>query len=385
MIERLISRLPSRLANKASAAILTGVIATGAVGGIVGYNLHGDPQPIIPASAKTPEAEINLNGLLNSILSSEPFTAERRSKEHKYFAEVLLNPTLSKIDRGLWVTSDPDIRIYLLNERYALRQKGLEGLKPLPDEMAQWIKDQGINLETLAIARDNYARSLNYAQQLIDQGTLRDDKLDDDKKITADEALMNPGGMAKLIAFETGGTKKFVKGGSAYGFSNIGEGLALDEINDKPDAFPNAKTALKELVEQVSKDTGLAFSPDKIQGSLRGNPDFNLSGGAISIQFMPDRALAIYKLVKEHVKENGKQVLLNIFDINDATVMGWIYLARHEATSGGFRYGYWKGHPSDIKAALAKWNPFQFQIDTIYDAAVDYYGRFIDGKPPGTF
>lgn len=381
-MREIISRLPSKLANRTTATVLTSVITAGTVGGFIGYNLHEEPQPT-SANTKTTEAEVNLNGLLNSILSSDPFTPERRSKELKYFAEVLLNPTLSKIDRGLWVTSDADIRIYLLNERYALRQKGAEDLKPIPAEMLQWIKDQGIYPETLGIARDNYSRALDYVQQLIDKGVLRDDA----KKITADEALMNPGGMTELIAFETGGTKKFVKGGSAYGFSNIGEGLALEEINDKADAFPKAKSALKELSEQVSKDTGLSFSAEKIQGSLRGDPDFNLSGGAISIQFMPDRALEIYKLVRENVKDKktGKPVSLNVFDPNDATTMGWIYLARYENTSGGARYGYWKGHPQDIKAALAKWNPFQFQIDTIYNAAVDYYSKFVNGKPEGTY
>lgn len=100
---------------------------------------------------------------------------------------------------------------------------------------------------------------------------------------------------------------------------------------------------------------------------------------------MPDRALEIYNLVKDHVKENGKPVLLNIFDVNDATVMGWIYLAREQNTSGGIRYGYWKGHEEDIRAALAKWNPYAPQIEAIYGAAVDYYEKFISGKPSGTY
>lgn len=389
MLEQLRSHLPSKkdILNKTTAFVLTGVITSGAVGGFIGYRLRGYVEPLTSPTNSSTEAKVDLSGLLNSILKATPHTKERRSLEFKYLVEVLENPTLSKIDRGLWMTSDPDIRIYLLNERYALRQKGLEGLKPISDDRLQWIKDQGIHPETLGIAYDNYSKALEIAQQLINKGVLRDDKLDDEKKITADETLINPGGMAQLIAFETGGTKKFIKGGSAYGFSNIGEGLSINEINDSRDAFPNAKSALKELCELTSINTGLNFVPENIPGSLRGNPNFNLSGGAISIQFMPDRALSIYKLVKEKAvdKRTGKPILLNIFDVGDATVMGYIFLARHEITSDGIRYGYWKGHPSDIKAALVKWNPFSFQIETIYNAAVDYYSKFIDGKPQGTY
>ncbi len=349
------------------------------------------PRPVDDEKGKQESVqiikEVSLDQIAQSILSVSPHTNQRRAKEFQYLSRILENPKLSEIDKGLWITSDPDIRIYLLNERYALRQKGLEGLKPIPTDKLQWIRNMGIHPETLGIAYDNYSRALDIVQQLRDKGILRDDKLDDEKKITADEALINPGGMAQLIAFETGGTKKFLRGGSAYGFSNIGEGLSLDEINDDRDAFPKAKSALRELLKLTSSDAGLNFIPENIPGSLRGDPNFNLSGGAISIQFMPDRALGIYKLVKENAidKKTGKPFLLNIFDVNDATVMGYVFLARHEITSDGIRYGYWKGHPSDIKAALAKWNPFQFQIDTIYDAAIDYYAKFISEKPQGTY
>lgn len=369
----------------------TSLFLAGAATGIL-LNTPDNPSRINKTEEKILLANKEIN--LQEILDIPPFTNQRIGLEYQYLVEVLKNPTLDKIDKGLQVSTDLFVRSSLLDVRYNLRKEKSAGLSEIPQDKLNWISEQRIHPEILGICLDNYERAKKIIQQLIESKRLRDDGI----QVTADEAMINPGGMASLIATETA-EPRFM--GSRYAFTYIGEGLSINELNTgNPNAFPSGIKDLETLCKEVSRDTGLTFSADKIAGSKwpekkkileeeskkeeskRLKPDelkkkldsLTTSGGAISIQFMPNNALKIYNLVKEVTGQK-----LNVFDVNDATVMAWVYLALHEKSYP--RYGYRRNFPIEIKLALEKWNPKGDQIDEIYEAAVDYYNTFIgNGK-----
>lgn len=367
-------------------------------GGVVNRAFGNLTQtPDSPAALNTLPPKEKPERLINQILSTSPFTDERKGLENQYFGEIVVNPTVEEIDKGLWVSTDLFVRSQLLDARYELRKRSI--LPEIPQDKNDWSFSQKIHPEILGICLDNYARAKGIIQKLIDSKRLRDDEVE----VTADEAMINPGGMASLIATETA-EPRFM--GSRYAFTFIGEGLSVNELNTgNPNAFPTGIKDLETLCKEISENTGFTFFADKIVGSVwpdkkrileeeakkkeseRLTPEelkakldsLTTSGGAISIQFMPNNALKIYNLVRDNVKDDsGKPIELNVFDVNDATVMAWVYLARHERVGDDFRYGYRRNQEIEIKLALAKWNPNPPQIEEIYETAVNYYNKFLN-------
>lgn len=335
-----------------------------------------EPQAAGQNGAPTPEP-ITPEKLLTKILTLPANTEERNSKEQEYLGLITENATLSDVTKGLWVTAEPLVRGSLIDKRYDLRKKKVKTLGEIPQDKANWTRTI-VHPEVLGTCLDVYPIAKKIIGELNKTGMLRNDVSSD---IDPDELMINPGGMAKLIETETGGV---LFNGTRYGFSFIGSGLAMENINDSPNAFPNAKPALKELCKRIFNMTGLLFVPENIPGSVRGSGD--LSGGAISIQFMPDRALNEDDLIKSVLGRS-----LNIFDPTDATLMAWVYLAHDLSDPGSaknlsdprWRPGYLKGDESRIYGALRKWNPKQAQMDDIYYVAKNYYDWFIgSGKYP---
>ena len=218
-----------------------------------------------------------------------------------------------------------------------------------------------IHPEILGICLDAYPKALKIIEELMVKEKIRKDQ------IPAEDVMINPGGIARLIDYETGDFHHF----SRYAFTNVGEGIAIEQFKGDENELKRMVAALTALSLQISADTSLKFDPNRIVGSVPGNPEDG--GGAISIQFMPDNALAIYNLVKNNTREQHK---LNVFDPSDSAIMAWIFLAIK---------GYWRNHELDIRDSLRRWNDSNVQIDTIYNTAVNYYNNFIRGKPEGTY
>ncbi len=193
--------------------------------------------------------------------------------------------------------------------------------------------------------------------------------------------MLNPGGMAKLIHYETGDVHHF----SPYAFTNVGDGVAIKQINTA--IFPTGITDLEKLCDIVYIQTGLDFKAENIPGSLWQNPkNPGESGGAIpQIELMPSNALKYYKLVKE---TTGKE--LNPFDLKGAITLAWVFLAHQEKVGKDahgnylYRVGYRRDSIVDQQNALLKWN-FDRKIFSVLDTAINYYTKFIMNKPEGTY
>lgn len=317
----------------------------------------------------------NPTKLLNEILAAPLFTPERTRLELRYLGEVIgKSPTLQNIDRGFMVVADSSLRAKLLEQRWILRKEGKEGLKALPEDKIKWAKEQGIHPEILALCHDVYEETrdeiflpLNKAGRLRDDGVVfKEDNLD--------EPMINPGGMARLIHYETGDIHHF----SPYAFTNIGDGLVVEQLN--LGIFPSGISDLAELSEIVNKKTGLNFNPKNIPGSIWQNPENKgESGGAIPpIQLMPSNALKFYKLVKDVAG-----IELNPFDLKDAIKLAWVFLARHEFVGKDirgnnlYRVGYRRGIEQDQINSLFKWNEDE-EILIVFRVARRYFNKFLD-------
>lgn len=328
------------------------------------------PRPT-PTPTSTPDVTIKkektMDELLQEILNIRPFTDERVLREHEYVGRIENNPTLQDIDRGFWVATDPLVRASLLDLRWELRKKGYEKLAKIPEDKKGWVLSQNVHPEDLGISTDAYSRALKIMATLNENGKLRFDR----KFEYPEEGMINPGGMAMLIDRETGGTS-FLN--VRYGFSHIGQGIALDEINEEE--FPGGKAAVFELAKIVSRKTGLNIVAENIVGSKKGNAK---SGGATGpIEFMPPNSVKYKNFILANTGED-----LNPFDLTDATTMAYVFLGHHERVENGVRYGYWRGHPEDIEAALAKWFGDYTHARSIRLKAEDFYATFIgSGKYP---
>ncbi len=372
MIDRLRGKLTRRELFSIGIRIAP-IAAAGFAGFAAGLNCEPKAQPIVQGSGEKVQA-LDPERLLNPILAETPFTNRRLSMEHQYLSEVLKDPTLQRIDRGFWVISDPSIRAKLLDQRWTLRKEGKEGLEPLPEGKIKWAREQGIHPEILALCDDMY----DYTKEklilpLNKAGRLRDDGIVF-KEDNLDEPLINPGGMARLIHYETGDVHHFSK----YAFTNIGDGLVVEQLNLA--VFPSGLTDLEELCNIVNKQTGLNFTPKNIPGSLWQNPENKReSGGAIPpIQLMPPNALKYYRLIKEVTG-----IELNPFDLKDAIKIAWIFLARHESVGKDirgnnlYRIGYRRGVEPDQINSLFKWNEDE-DILVVLRIARLYFNKFLD-------
>lgn len=364
--------------NKTTAFVLTGVLASGAAGGWIGYRLRGDAEPVTN-SANATEVQKTLDELLQEILDISPFlrphvgNPERIRKENEYAGKVSQNPTLSDIDRGFWVLTHQPARAELLELRYNLRLEGTEKkLNPIPEEMLEWARAQRIHPEVLGICRDNYERARDEVlKKMIDAKKLRDDTT----SVTAEESMINAGGLAMLITMETG---PFNFLGESYGFSNIGQDIAINQMFGG--GAENDRLALEKISDTFLKKTKLRLNPKYIVGSVKGDDDE--SGGAVATQFRPQNADKHEKLIESVTGE-----ILNVFDVNDAVVMIWEFIARHEYVgkdiygNDAYRVGYRKGVPKDITNAIVKWyGAAGVPASKTEAAAYDFYNKFLDPK-----
>lgn len=357
-------------------------------------------QPKKVESISPPEKVLTPTDLLNEILSFPLRSAERIQKETEYVNRIRqstnLEPTakLKLIDSGFWVLSDINQRAYLLDLRYQQRGESNSGLSKLSSEQLKWAKETRIHPEVLGLCLDTEKKARDIIARLISLDGGKIDKFRPDLvrlqefnhpkavslgSVMISDMMINPGGMARLVCYETGlargkeDAEGFLFNNFVYGFSFIGGKQAVTEIN--PEAFPTAIPALRELCELLKINTGLNFIPENIPGSEWRDKHINISGGAIGLQFMPSKALEIYYLLE---KVNYK---FNPFDLESALIGAWVFLARGELIGNNeVRFGYLKGHADKIKGAIAKWNPLADQINKIYNAAVDYYNKIIE--PP---
>lgn len=335
------------------------------LGGFIGATL----ARLTPSRSQTPteatEIEENKLSGLNAILALPLNTDERLVAEVNYAGKT---KALEDIDRGLWVLSRKEPRAALMEKRAQLRLIGHPNLTPLSSQQIEWAKSKRIHPEVLGVCIDAYPLAKDVVAKLTP--VLRPDLKED---ISPDQLMINPGGMAMLICTETGFKLDPFKEGDSYrGFVSIGARPAVEEINTEPNAFPQGIEALTELCAILSRNTGLNFNPTNIPGSIRGNPDMNLSGGAIGLQFMPGKALELYEIIGK----TGEK--FNPFDLTSSLVGAWVYLARQQVFPGGvIRYGYQRNNPEAIKKAIEKWNPYRSQIEIILETAYDYYDRFL--------
>lgn len=350
------------------------ILGAFAAGSVLNRVLGPSTQtPDSPTAINTAPVKDNPDRLLNPILAETPFTNQRLSLESQYVSEVLKNPTLQGIDHGLWVISDSDERKKLLVQRWELRKTGKEGLSPLPADKIAWAASHNIHPEILGIASDAYSVAQVIIDELMKKGKIRKDQ------IPAEDAMINDGGMAELIDYETGDLHHF----SRYAFTNIGEGLAFEETNIN--RFPQGIEDIKRMCANASKDTGYNFIYTNVVGSIwpekqaimkndKLTPDqkketiakLTTSGGAVANQILPPNVNMIYDVVRNNTE---KGIKLNIFDPTQSVVIAWVLLAI---------YGYWRNHPEDIRDALWSWNQNPDQVNEVYDVAVKYYNKFLN-------
>lgn len=368
-----------------------------------GKNVQPTPTPTTkPATATaTPEKAVNPESLediplLNWILSMPPNDTRRKEAEAVFANRA---KTLEQVDRGLWALANPQERGKLLSQRYGLRQnstdpKVREKLTKLDPDLIAWAKKEGVPREVLGICLDTYKIAERVIQKLIDKSIqdFRPDLFEENrftnlpedireevqaikdnpdkkpkeimKNINAGRLMMNKGGMAMLMNYETGG------------FVNIGNGIALEEL--KATYSQNAQEQLQKIAERTSKITGLNYVAANIPGSVW-TPG-NVSGGAIGPQFMPGAVLEMMDLF-ESVEET-----LNIFHPSWAVIASWVFLARSQYVGKGkkgenlYREGYLRGR-EDFAAiirefTLGKWNPNENQIKTVIGTANSYSNKY---------
>lgn len=324
-----------------------------------------------------PPSEVADKALLNEILAASLGSRQRRKLEKTY---VDAASTLAQIDAGFLALVTRNYRMELLDKRHDLRLGRHPGLPQLPQEIVSFVENYEVSYnsiphhihpEVVAISRDVYPKAREVIERLKPQ--LRPDMTPLALlRLASDDLMINPFGMAVLACYETPSAHTGYS--DLYGFTYIGAAPALSQIN--PGAFPHAPQALEDLAFWLSQESGLSYKAENIPGSYRGDPTVNLSGGAIGLQFMPDKAVELHRLLR------SVGVKFNPFDIESSLIAAWVFLARREHLSDNLiREGYMRNDDNQIRSALAKWNPYPSQINTVYNAAVAYYSDNMVGKP----
>jgi hypothetical protein len=319
------------------------------------------------SEARILKPEVRLSNLehINAILGM-PLRSEKRAlAEHDLVANA---KSLEQIDKAFWAVTLKQLRAILLSKRWELRESGdyPTELPKLSDDHKAWAAIREMHPEVLALCHDTYQDAKNIIHKLRKE--LRPDLPD---SIPTEELMINPGGMARLVCYETG--PYVLTDDKMHGFSYMGEVPAIDEINDE--AFPTAKDALRRVVNKVNSQFGTKYIPENIPGSPRGNKSVNLSGGAITaVQMMPNHVDVLGDLFAR-INEP-----FHPWDLKSSLKASWIFIARREDVSGGVRHGYRKGKPQEMAWAIEKWNPHEDQINKILAAANDYWDAFLDPK-----
>ncbi len=335
------------------------------------------PTMEIPKHSETVEKDAG-DILLNNILSQKAGSREREVSEVNYLNFLSKNLSKDRIDKGLWVISNIKLRHDLIALRYQLRPLDQKDLLNKNSDLMKWYQNNSIHPEILGICLDSYPKARKVLQDIQTafkkeggnfnfEGTFLY-SLDLNENIQ--NMMINPGGMATLVARETSG------------FTNIGSGEAVLQINTDTEAFPTAVEDLRKLCQKLEGDTGLEFSKNfnHVPGSQRGDISKNLSGGAIGLQFMPNQALALYEIMQ---KAGYK---FNPFDPTSAVIGAWVFLAL-EKQGLGFKgsiltttHSYTVGESSQVehyrKEALASWNNSATEIDSVLIAANEFFAKF---------
>lgn len=352
-------------------------------------NQASNPLVPIPADQPINELEVRNNIFkqkLNEILSMS--LDDKRGTAESEFTERNCN-FLTEIDQALAVITHPAVRTKLLLKRYDLRQKGLEGLTPLSEPLIAWSVEQNLHPEILGLCLDVFPKAQEIINHLYAKGNgaFRPDLESKIKEgsfppnllpqLNAFQFMINAGGLAKLIWTETGSEVPFVFNGKTeyvgLGLVNIGQTPAINNFN--PKYFPEYIKDLQSIIDSVNEKTGLRYQINNIPGSQASSSD--ISGGAVSTQMMPN-------VIKKIEDLSG---YLNPFDIKDAVLMSWIFLAMGEKVSNDkYRFGYLKDIAQALqpdvcarirKAALTKWNPSETQVGKILQAAESYYDQIV--------
>lgn len=384
-------RHPHRLEVKStrrsfvSQAVVTGALSLLA-GGIVertvkpfgSKNKKQKTASTEPLPPQVREQVIDRHAEINKILSVVPYVKAEVTNSETGEIELadVFNPdraileqnfvdsahSLEDIDQALSVVVDMDYRARLRDKRYAIRQEGSSRLTPLSETQTLWADQYGIHPEVLGTCIDAYTRARAIVEKLGNARLRVENQFD-----TPDQVLINPGGMAKLMEWET------------TGYINAGGGLAMELINREE--FPGAPEALMSLCEKTSRDTGYSYDAANIAGSVA-RTEGDISGGAIGPQFMPNNALRMYDLCRI----GGES--LNMFNPEDGTVAAYVFLALEEKVdpSGGgskvnnLRFGYMRGEEYEQNRidALEKWNNDKDEINAVLGSANSYYDTFLD-------
>lgn len=329
------------------------------------------PIPLTPQESPTPQEYREFNrDLLNKILASSFGSDERYKLENQY---VLTVQTLKQVDMGLITISDPELRKDLISLRYKLREKGTPGLRQLTKEELNWSKENKIHPEVLGIATDQYFEAKKMLEEYMkrvgrDQflKQFRPDLLNEVKEgrltktqldaITVDDMLINPGGAAALIDFETAG------------LINTGAQPAYDQLS------PREQGIFTEIIGDISEETGLNIDPKNVPGS---------EAGASGLQFMPETTSRLRQTFRKLFSFN-----FNHLDPRSAIKGIYLMLAQGEEVidskgNPGFRHGYAKGAIFEKfrKFAILKWNQLQEELDAILKGAISYYNQIIALNP----
>lgn len=366
-VSRVVTR---RSVNKA----FLGAIGASVLGGIF-KNLNNETEAVesvqhqeVPSIQQTQEAQqietrehVQTVEQLNQILNMELLVYERNIQEQKFAEEVRI---LEDIDLGLSVCADMSARAILMQKRNELREMGHEGMIRLTEEQKKFCREEDVSEEVLGMCLDVYDQAKVIIHNI--QPKIRDDE---EGRLTDPENLMiNAGGMAKLIMEETSG------------FINVGQAKAVTQLfiydatlgKDIPDE--NNKNNLQKLCELASSNSELKYNFENVPGSERGDISVNSSGGAVGIQFMPDRALEYYnKIVVEGGFDPKKEG--NVFNPLQSIKMAWAFIACHEKVApgpDGYRWGYMRGNAEAIDLAIRKWNNLESEVNAIKNAIEEY-------------
>jgi hypothetical protein len=330
-----------------------GALAAVGVGGIFGLTKDDAKEKPLFDTKEIIETPLSR---LNTIADIDLFSGPRNHKEMEYAQNA---QSIEEVDLGLMVCGKREVREVLLAKRAECRAQNPE-MTQLNDIQRLFCDQHGISEEVLAMCLDGY----DHAMKVIDslKLSLREDRKGQESH--PEMLMINPGGMAKLIMSET------------TGFTNIGGAKAVDELVkfdeskgvDVPDEERKGK--LQIIVDHVNRQTGLRLRADNVPGSERGDTAVNSSGGAIGIQFMPERAVEYYQKISGKF---GSDTEGNIFDPMQSITMAWTFLACQEQVPGGIRYGYMRGNEESIWYSLMKWNQSEQQMTPVLNAAHAYF------------
>ena len=260
-----------------------------------------------------------------------------------------------------------------------------QGHPPVTTELITWAQQNKVDPRTLAMAIDAQAaaRKLMAANPAAFFETMPAAQ-----RPTTQEAvqthMMNPGGMAKLMQWETGKTN--TQTNERYGMINVGSVPAHGEWNQDPQYFPNSDAHLQAVLDRQQAATGLAYSFKVAPGSQRQKD--SVSGGAVGPQLMPVWAnyfTCQYDAANALLPASEKLPEPNIWDPFTALVLADMYISSsfygrstdiNRPDHNYPRPGYQKGDKDQSIRSLKKWNPYDEEVNSTYNAAVDFYKNF---------